>query len=147
MGQLISNLEDIARKSNAQTVLTSHSTAIIKRIDPENLRYFRLEIDNCVTRVRSITLPDKENSADQYKFIKEAVKAYPELYFADVYKRQTELQAIPLPPVDNLKELEEIAAVIHKANTCLLYTSRVNAADIWRERACTLSVEVSQRFH
>ena len=29
----------------------------------------------------------------------------------------TELQAIPLPPVDNLKELEEIVAVIHKANT------------------------------
>ena len=29
----------------------------------------------------------------------------------------TELQAIPLPPVDNLKELEEIAAAVHKANT------------------------------
>lgn len=29
----------------------------------------------------------------------------------------TELQAIPLPPVANLKELEEIAGVVHKANT------------------------------
>lgn len=104
MGQLISNLEDIARKSNAQTVLTSHSTAIIKRIDPENLRYFRLEIDNCVTRVRSITLPDKENSADQYKFIKEAVKAYPELYFAKlVILGEGDSEEIILPKFWNAK--------------------------------------------
>lgn len=62
--------------------MTSHSTAIIKRIDPENLRYFRLEANDCTTRIKAITLPDKEKLADQYKFIKEAVKAYPELYFA-----------------------------------------------------------------
>lgn len=82
IGQLIFNLENIASKNNAQTVLTSHSTAIIKRIDPENLRYFRLEVNDCTTRIKAITLPDKEKLADQYKFIKEAVKAYPELYFA-----------------------------------------------------------------
>lgn len=82
IGQLIFNLENIASKNNAQTVLTSHSTAIIKRIDPENLRYFRLDVNDCTTRIKAITLPDKEKLADQYKFIKEAVKAYPELYFA-----------------------------------------------------------------
>lgn len=82
IGQLIFNLENIASKNNAQTVLTSHSTAIIKRIDPENLRYFRFDANDCTTRIRAITLPDKEKLADQHKFIKEAVKAYPELYFA-----------------------------------------------------------------
>ena len=82
IGQLVSNLKKIASKSNAQTVLTSHSTAIIKRFDPEKLRYFRLDTNDCTTKVRSITLPDKEKLADQFKFIKEAVKAYPELYFA-----------------------------------------------------------------
>lgn len=82
IGQLITNLENVASKRNAQTVLTSHSSSIIKRIDPENLKYFRLDVSNCTTKVRSITLPDKEKLADQYKFIKEAVKAYPELYFA-----------------------------------------------------------------
>ena len=87
IGQLIFNLENIASKNNAQTVLTSHSTAIIKRIDPENLRYFRLEANDCTTRIKAITLPDKEKLADQYKFIKEAVKAYPELYFAKVFGR------------------------------------------------------------
>ena len=34
-----------------------------------------------------------------------------------------------------------------KSNNYHLCSSRVNVADIWRERACTLSVEVSQRFH
>lgn len=82
IGQLVSNIKRIASKTNAQTVLTSHSTAIIKRFEPENLRYFRLDLGNCTANVRSITLPDKEKLSDQYKFIKEAVKAYPELYFA-----------------------------------------------------------------
>lgn len=82
IGQLVSNLKNIASKNNAQTVLTSHSTAIVKRFDPENLRYFRLDIKDCTSKVRSITLPDKKKISDQYKYIKEAVKAYPELYFA-----------------------------------------------------------------
>ena len=82
IGQLVSNMKKIASKSNAQTILTSHSTAIVKRFDPENLRYFRLDLSNCISTVRSITLPDKEKLSAQYKFIKEAVKAYPELYFA-----------------------------------------------------------------
>lgn len=82
IGKLISNLTNIAAKCNAQTVLTSHSPAVIKRIDPEHLRYFRLDTNDCATKVRSITLPDKEKLSEQYKFIKEAVKAYPELYFA-----------------------------------------------------------------
>lgn len=82
IGQLIGNLENIAKKNNAQTIFTSHSTSIIKRIDPESLRYFRLDINSCTTNVHSITLPDEESLAEQYKFVKEAVKAYPELYFA-----------------------------------------------------------------
>ena len=82
IGKLISNLNQIACKSNAQTILTSHSTAIIKRFDPEKIRYLRLDASSYSTKVRCITLPDKEKLSEQYKFIKEAVKAYPELYFA-----------------------------------------------------------------
>lgn len=82
MGKLIKNLIKIAKKTNAQTIMTSHAPAIIKRINPENLRYFRMNAEFFNTEVRSITLPDKEKLSDQYKYIKEAVKAYPELYFA-----------------------------------------------------------------
>ena len=62
--------------------MTSHSPAIVKRIDPENLRYFRMDKDLLASKVRRITLPEKESAQDQYKYIKEAVRAYPELYFA-----------------------------------------------------------------
>ena len=104
IGQLTTNLKKIASKSNAQTVFTSHSTAIIKRFDPEKLRYFRLDVKDCTTRVRSITLPDKEKLADQYKFIKEAIKAYPELYFAKlVVLGEGDSEEIILPKVWNAK--------------------------------------------
>ena len=82
LGKLVGNLRDIAGKSNAQAIMTSHSPAIVKRVDPENLRYFRMDKDLLASKVRSITLPEKESAQDQYKYIKEAVRAYPELYFA-----------------------------------------------------------------
>lgn len=82
IGKLIKNLKNIAAKSNAQTILTSHSPAIIKRIEPEKIRYFRMKNETASTEVCKITLPDVEKFENQYKYIKEAVKAYPELYFA-----------------------------------------------------------------
>jgi len=82
LGKLVGNLKDIAGKNNAQAIMTSHSPAIVKRIDPENLRYFRLDRELLASKVRCITLPDEERMQDQYKYIKEAVRAYPELYFA-----------------------------------------------------------------
>lgn len=82
LGKLVENLRNIAEKSNAQAIMTSHSPAIVKRVDPENLRYFRMDKEPQASKVRSITLPEKESTRDQYKYIKEAVQAYPELYFA-----------------------------------------------------------------
>nr|WP_326184207.1 AAA family ATPase [uncultured Oscillibacter sp.] len=82
LGKLVGNLRDIASKSNAQAIMTSHSPAIVKRVDPENLRYFRLDNELLASKVKRITLPDKESIQDQYKYIKEAVRAYPELYFS-----------------------------------------------------------------
>ena len=82
LGKLVGNLRNIAGKSNAQAIMTSHSPAIVKRVDPENLRYFRMDKDLLASKVRSITLPEKESAQDQYKYTKEAVRAYPELYFA-----------------------------------------------------------------
>lgn len=84
IGNLFSNIERLSLRNNAQTILSSHSTAIIKRTEPDNIRYFRLSNTDYTTEVHSIILPDKEKLSDQYKYIKEAVKAYPELYFANL---------------------------------------------------------------
>lgn len=105
IGQLVANLKKLGKKNNAQAILTSHSTAIVKRFDPEKIRYFRLNAEDCTTIVRSITLPDKEKLADQYKFIKEAVKAYPELYFAKlVILGEGDSEEIILPKIWNAKK-------------------------------------------
>lgn len=104
IGRLVSNLKSIASKSNAQTILTSHSTAVIKRFEPRNLRYFRIDEKDFTTKVRSITLPDEEKLAEQYKFIKEAVKAYPELYFAKlVILGEGDSEEIILPKILDAK--------------------------------------------
>lgn len=104
IGRLVSNLKSIALKSNAQTILTSHSTAVIKRFEPRNLRYFRIDEKDFTTKVRSITLPDEEKLAEQYKFIKEAVKAYPELYFAKlVILGEGDSEEIILPKILDAK--------------------------------------------
>ena len=82
LGKLIQKLRNISLKGNSQTLITSHSPAITKRVSPEELLYFRLVPETLSTEIRHITLPDEEKFSDQYKYVKEAVKAYPELYFA-----------------------------------------------------------------
>lgn len=82
LGRVIERLKTISANPNSQSVITSHSPAIIKRIDPSNIRYFRSCRDIECSEVRALILPDKEKEAEQFKYIKEAVTAYPELYFA-----------------------------------------------------------------
>lgn len=78
LGRVVRNLKEIAEKENAQVVLSSHNSSIIGKIDPENIRH--LQIKNSVSLVNKITLPKKTDAA--YTYIKEAVKAYPDLYFS-----------------------------------------------------------------
>lgn len=82
LGRVVEKLNLISKKENSQTILTSHSPAIVKRIEPENIRYFKICKEDECTKVKSIILPDEEKEAEQFKFVKEAVLAYPELYFA-----------------------------------------------------------------
>lgn len=82
LGRVVEKLHLISIKDNSQTILTSHSPAIVKRIEPTDIRYFRIGNEHECTKVKSLTLPDEEKESEQFKFVKEAVLAYPELYFA-----------------------------------------------------------------
>ena len=53
---------------------------ILARVDPGQVRHFRLEPVNRTARVRGIRLPASDE--DAAKFVREAVRTYPELYFA-----------------------------------------------------------------
>lgn len=82
IGKLVKKFKQLSEKGNSQVILTSHSPAIVKRIEPEDLRYLRIENNDRVlqTIVSGIQLP--EAIAESYKYIKGAIQAYPELYFA-----------------------------------------------------------------
>ena len=82
IGKLIKRFKQLGNNDNSQVILTSHSPAIVKRIEPEDLRYLRIENNDRVlhTIVSDVQLPQAIDEA--YKYIKGAIQAYPELYFA-----------------------------------------------------------------
>lgn len=79
LGRVIKILKTIAEKDNSQVLLSSHTPTIVKRLNPESIFHFRITEDY-ETEVNQILLPDKKDEA--YKYVKEAVQNYPEIYFA-----------------------------------------------------------------
>ena len=82
LGRIVELLRTVALAPSGQVVITSHSPGILSRVDPTDVRYLRLQEDPTTrcTEVRSIILPAAADEA--HKYVKEAVRAYPELYFA-----------------------------------------------------------------
>ncbi|CUH95693.1 hypothetical protein P22_1770 [Propionispora sp. 2/2-37] len=80
LGRVIGLLKSVSSQPNAQVIISSHTPAVLKRVEPENILYFRMLNPQMRTCVKTITLPPATSEA--FKYIKEAVKAYPELYFA-----------------------------------------------------------------
>lgn len=87
LGRIVKLCEEISENDRAQVVLTTHAPSLLNRVEPENIRYFRLH-DNKNTIVKEILLPredkDDAENVDTFTYVKEAVKAYPEIYFAKV---------------------------------------------------------------
>lgn len=79
LSRILHQMKELALRPGAQVIISSHSASILSRITPEAVRYFRLD-DNHNAQVRSLTLPPTEGEAGKY--VREAVRAYPELYFA-----------------------------------------------------------------
>ncbi|WP_027470470.1 ATP-dependent nuclease [Saccharicrinis fermentans] len=79
LGRVISILTSISTKEKTQVFLSSHTPAIIKRIDPESIFHFRVD-NQYKAEINSILLPKKKDEA--YKYVKEAIRNYPEIYFA-----------------------------------------------------------------
>jgi len=80
LSRIIRQIEDLTKNEQTQAIISSHSPSILSRVDPSRVRHFRLDAVDRTARVHSIRLPDEDEEASKY--IREAVKAYPELYFA-----------------------------------------------------------------
>lgn len=79
LGRVIKALTAFSAHHDAQAIVATHAPSLLKRVPPENIRYLRLNEDR-QTVVKSIILPDTTDEA--HKFVREAVQAFPELYFS-----------------------------------------------------------------
>lgn len=79
LGRVIKILTAISEKSNTQVFFSTHTPAIVKRVDPETIYHFQIT-DDRTTDVNRVTLPEKDDEA--FKYVKEAVQNFPEIYFA-----------------------------------------------------------------
>lgn len=79
LGRVVKILSTIGTTNNAQVFISCHTPAIVKRIAPESIVHFRItpEYETSVSR---IVLPEETDEA--YKYVKEAIHNYPEIYFA-----------------------------------------------------------------
>lgn len=57
LGRVIRILKTISEKENSQVLLSSHTSAIVKRLDPESIFHFRIT-ENYETEVNAILLPE-----------------------------------------------------------------------------------------
>ncbi|MFI6396212.1 ATP-dependent nuclease [Nonomuraea sp. NPDC050540] len=80
LSRIADQLRQLSDSPRAQAIIASHSAGALARVEPESIRYFRLKADTGTASVRPITLP--EDSSEAGKYVREAVRAHPELYFA-----------------------------------------------------------------
>ena len=80
LSRIMALARDIGNLDTAQVIISSHSPSILSRIYPEEVRYFRLNRKNRQSSIRKLTLPSSDLEASKY--VRLAVRAYPELYFA-----------------------------------------------------------------
>ena len=104
LGKTIQNLIETSKLNIAQVFITSHSSSILKRIEPEAIRYFRLEFITNTTIIRKVSLP--QNTDDAFNFIKQGVQFYPEIYFSKlVILVEGDSERIILPKIFSLKSI------------------------------------------
>jgi len=78
LGRVVTTLKKFAQGQDAQAMLATHSPSLMRRVSPETVRYMRMGPER-TTVIKHIELPKDEEA---FKFVREAVQAFPELYFS-----------------------------------------------------------------
>ncbi len=80
LARIIEQVRSLTDERSAQVVITSHSPGVLSRVKPHEVRYCRYTPLTRTSTIKRITLPPKSDEAG--KFVRGAMLAYPELYFA-----------------------------------------------------------------
>ena len=79
LGRIVNALNEMTSDGDAQALIATHAPSMLRRVAPERIRYLRVTQER-ITRVTHIQLPDAADEA--HKFVREAVQAFPEVYFS-----------------------------------------------------------------
>ncbi len=80
LSRIVAQVRSIVGGNAAQALITSHSPSVLSRIEPNEVRYCRCDTDTRASTLRGIELPS--DATEAAKFIRGALLAFPELYFA-----------------------------------------------------------------
>ena len=80
LARIVKKVRSVIKGDNARAIVTSHAPAVLSRVAPEEVRYCRCDDTTRETSVQGVELPKDEEEA--VKFVRGAMLAYPELYFA-----------------------------------------------------------------
>jgi putative ATP-dependent endonuclease of the OLD family len=80
LSRIVDQIKQLTGGLRAQAFLSSHSSSILARVEPHQIRHLRLEPKSRTVTANCIRMP--EDDEEVAKFLKQAVRAYPELYFA-----------------------------------------------------------------
>lgn len=110
LGRVLTTLTQMASGYDAQAVVATHSPSLMRRVKPEQVRYLRLNAQRRTT-VATVAMPETADEA--HKFVREALHAYPELYFARlVVLGEGDSEEIVLPRCLRVVDLEADATSI-----------------------------------
>lgn len=79
LGRIVNALGLMTDNNDAQALIATHAPSMLRRVAPEQIRYLRLT-ETRTSRITHIVLPDIADEA--HKFVREAVQAFPEVYFS-----------------------------------------------------------------
>ncbi|VVP85019.1 hypothetical protein PS918_02689 [Pseudomonas fluorescens] len=83
LGRIVSSLKALVsdpKFADAQALIATHAPSMLRRVEPTSIRYLRLDESRC-TVVTKIEMPP-DTKGEAHKFVREAVQAYPEVYFS-----------------------------------------------------------------
>jgi len=80
LSRVVAQLIELSSGPRTQAMLSSHSASALARVEPTQVRFLRLDTATRTSSVTAIELP--ENATEAGKYVREAVRAHPELYFA-----------------------------------------------------------------
>jgi putative ATP-dependent endonuclease of OLD family len=80
LSRVVRQVRSLTAEGRAQAIVTSHSPAVLSRVEPQEVRYCRCHPTTRVSSIKPIKLP--VDATEAAKFVRGALLAYPELYFA-----------------------------------------------------------------